>query len=230
MMQMTLEHGMSPLSPLAFVIYSNHLAIIESNYEESRRYVSLGLSLMKQYSCGANDGQIMFHATHTKLCVEPLQSAQEHFLDSMKVSLKSGATRCAMKCALFYSACTLYTGSKTLKEIIKFTEETLKQMKYHKTLLLYCNMLGLLRSTQRLIGESMIPRQIRDLRNAYGETLNEDDILQKVPATAAGMYFQRCYEAFMFREVDKARDFAEKFFELSCLSNSSVLRFYNRQL
>jgi predicted ATPase len=182
MMQMTREHGMSPLSPLVFVLYSNYLGIIESNYEEGRRYVSLGLSLMKQYSCGAHDGQIMFHATHTKLFVEPLQSAQEHFLDSMKVSLKSGATRYAMKCALFYGACTLYTGSKKLKEVVKFMEDTLKQMRYHKNLLLYCNMLGLLRTTQRLIGESMLP-QISDLRNAFGETLNEDDILQKVTAT-----------------------------------------------
>ncbi len=228
MIQITLKHGMSPLSPLAFVQYGNYNAFIRQNYEVGMHYVKLGLALMRQSPSRAHDCQIIFLSAYTRSHVEPMQSAIECFLDGFKAAMKSGATRNAMKCAYFYDTCCFWAG-KRLDEVAKSMEETMKQMRFHKNLVLISVMLPIVRLTLRLAGESGIPHQ-NSLMSVFGETHNEGDIADKVCSAMIAKQFIECYEAFVFREFDKARNCAEKYFSLQNLTVNAGSAMYHRIL
>mmetsp|Transcript_36584 Transcript_36584/g.74670 ORF Transcript_36584/g.74670 Transcript_36584/m.74670 type:complete len:82 (-) Transcript_36584:712-957(-) len=52
-------------------------------------------------SC-AHDGAVIFCTTNTKIFVEPMQSSIEFYLEGHKAAMRSGATRYAILCAMFY--------------------------------------------------------------------------------------------------------------------------------
>eukprot|EP00984_Skeletonema_dohrnii_P035503 scaffold35356_cov155-Skeletonema_dohrnii-CCMP3373.AAC.1 len=135
MIQITLKHGMSPLSPLAFVHYGNFVAIIRQNYEVGYHYVKLGLTLMKQSPSRAHDCQMIYNSAYTRMHVEPMQTSVEFFLDGFRAAMKSGDTRNAMKCAYFYDVACFWVGKK-LDELARSMKETVKQMRFHKNLVL----------------------------------------------------------------------------------------------
>ena len=64
-----------------------------------------------------------------------MQSAIELYLDGFEAAMKSGDTRFAMKCAHLYDVSCFWAG-KDLQKLAKSMEETIKQMRFHKNLLL----------------------------------------------------------------------------------------------
>ena len=228
MLQITLKHGMSPLSPQVFVQYGTYVALGRQHFELGSHYVRLGLSLAKQSPCSkAHDGQIKFQSAFTRMHFEPQQSAAEVFLEGFNASMRSGATRCAMKCAYIYHSSCLWNG-KNLNTIEKSMQESLKQMRFHKNLLLMTAMFPMFRFVMRMIGESAIPKQI-GLTCAFGETRNEQDVIEKIPPAMVTNHFFAMYEAYIFREFEKVRESAEKFNSLNSQTSQGII-LYNRVL
>jgi predicted ATPase len=116
------KHGMTPLSPVGFAQYGNYLALVRGEFEEGYRYVKLALSLMKQMPSRAHDGDIIYDSNHTKLVVEPMQSAVENYLEAFKAAMKNGATRNAMKCSFMYDIESFWSGKK-LDAIVEFMKK-----------------------------------------------------------------------------------------------------------
>lgn len=228
MIRLTLKHGMSPHSPLAFVQYGNFNALMYQNYEVGYHYVKLGLALMKQSSSRVQDCQVIFFSAYTRLHVEPLQAAVELFLDGFKAAMRSGATRDAMKCAYFYDICSFWAG-KRLNEVARSMEETIKQMRFHKHIVLISIMLPIVRTTLRMVGESAIPQQ-NNMTCVFGETHGEEDMTEKIPSAMITKNFIDCYEAFIFRQFGNVRDCAEKFFSLPSLTIHACRIMYPRVL
>jgi len=228
MIEISLNHGMSPLSPLAFVQYGNCNAIIGQNYEVGYHYVKLGLALMKQSPSRSHDCQIILHSAHTRMHVEPLQTACEIFLDGFKAAMKTGDSRYAMTCVHFYDGACFW-ASKKLDELVRSMEATLKQLRFHKNLLLISIMLPVVRSTLRMVGESVIPQQ-NSLTSVFGETHNEQDMAEKNQSVMITNQFTKFYEAFIFREFDKARDCANRFFSSLKMVKFSNVVFTHRVL
>lgn len=170
----------------------------------------------------------MFHSTYTRLHVEPMQTAVEFFRNGSLAAMKSGNTRYAMKCACFYDSCCFWAGKK-LEEVVKSMEETIKQMRFHKNLLLISFMLPIVRLSLRMIGESVIPQQI-GLTSAFGETHDEEDIADKIPTVMLTKHFNMLYEAYIFRDFEETRDCAEKYLSLQNLTMFSGAPMYNRIL
>lgn len=90
MIQISLTHGMSSLSPVGFAQYGNYLAFVRDEFEEGYRYVKFALSLMKKIPSRAHQGTTMLYSNHIKLYVEPMQSAVEFYLEAYKAAMKSG--------------------------------------------------------------------------------------------------------------------------------------------
>jgi predicted ATPase len=202
---------MTPLSPVGFAQYGNYLALVRGEFEEGYRYVKLALSLMKQMPSRAHDGDIIYDSNHTKLVVEPMQSAVENYLEAFKAAMKNGATRNAMKCSFMYDIESFWSGKK-LDAIVEFMKKTMKQMRYHKNVLMLEIILPLFRVALRLTGQTDTSQQSH-LTDVFGETRKEGDIAGKLTTLMLTVSFNGCYEALMFREFDKALDSAEKFFE-----------------
>ena len=223
MIQITLKHGMSPCSPLAFVQYGNCISLTTENYELGYHYVKLGLTLMKQSAFRVRDHETIFNSAYTRLHVEPMQSAIELFLDGGKTAMKSGDTRFAMQCAHLYDV-SCYWAGRNLDKLAKSMEETLKRMRFHKNLLLISLMLPIARLTLRMVGESAIPLQ-NNLTSAFGITHGEEELADNIPAVMRTKYFFACYEALIFRQFDKAKENAEKFYSFNALNTSGVVMY-----
>jgi len=214
MIEISLNHGMSPLSPLAFVQYGNYNVIVGHDFEKGfhfesgLRYVKLALALMKQSPTRAHDCQIIFNASYLRMHSEPMQTAGECFLDGFKAAMKSGDTRCAMKCAYFYDVFCFWAG-KNLDKLSRSLAETIKQMRFHKNLVMMSTTLPFLRLILRMVGEKVIP-QHNSLTSVFGENHEEEDIADKIPSAMMTKHLIECYEAFIFREFDKVRDSALK--------------------
>mmetsp|Transcript_36586 Transcript_36586/g.74679 ORF Transcript_36586/g.74679 Transcript_36586/m.74679 type:complete len:114 (-) Transcript_36586:712-1053(-) len=94
-------------------------------------------------SC-AHDGAVIFCTTNTKIFVEPMQSSIEFYLEGHKAAMRSGATRYAILCAMFYDISSFWAG-KNLKAVCYAMRETMKQVKFYNNLLLLTIMLPVFR-------------------------------------------------------------------------------------
>ena len=209
MIQISLTYGMSPLSPVGFARYGNYLALVRDEFEEGYRYVTFALSLMRIIPSRAHDGSIMFDSNHTKLYVEPMQSAVEFYLGAYRASMKSGdPSAIAIACSFVYDSIGFWSG-KELNAVVVSMKETMKESKYHKNLVLLTLALPMFQMALRLMGQSDTPQS-----DPLGETSKEGDITGKHATLLHTMFFVRLSEALIFREFDQAREATEKYFSV----------------
>ena len=210
MIEISLKHGMGPLSPIAFALYSNYLALIDNEYEVSRRYVKFALSLTKKSR--ARIGDVMYYCNHSRLVTEPIQSAIELYLETYKVAMKSGATKYAIASCYVNTIYSFWTGKK-LDAVVQSMTETMALMKYHKHMLMVTLLLPLFRTALRLIGESDMAHQ-SGVTDIFGET-NKEEECKKLPSHKVAIALSAIYEALVFRDLEKTTEFVEQMFEMN---------------
>jgi hypothetical protein len=217
-------HGMSPLSPIGFVQYGNYLALCRGDFEDGYRYVKFALALMKSMSSRAHDGEIIWYSTHTRLYFEPMQSAVELYLDGHMAALKSGATRYALFGLYFHINFSFWSGKK-LDVVVNSMKQAIKQTKYHRNLMMLELMLPLFRVCTRMMDQS-VDLEHSDLTNVFGEAHKQGNIARKLPSHLLTTYFNCYYEGLIFRDLVRAKDYAEKYLtiqrELSSSTNSMM--------
>jgi len=216
MVQTSLTYGMSPLAGVGFALYGNYLALARGEVAEGYRYVKLALSLMKRIPSIAHDSEIMYYSAHTKLRVEPMQSAIESYNDIYKVAMASGAARFAFGCSFMYDYCRFWSGKK-LDVVMKSMKETMKQMVFYKNFVMLALEEPVFRLSLRLTGQSD-EHQHGDLTNVFGEFYREGGASTKLPMVMLTICFVQFYEGLVFREVDKARDSVQKYISIQDLS------------
>ncbi|KAK1741224.1 putative AAA ATPase [Skeletonema marinoi] len=221
MVQTSLTYGMSPLSGVGFALFGNYLALAKGEVEEGYRYVKIALSLMKRMPSIAHDSEIMYYSTHTKLRVEPIQSAIEHYAIAHTAAMASGAVRFAFGCAFVYDNSSFWAGKK-LDLVVNSMKETMKQMIFYKNLVMIGLLRPICRLSLRLTGQSDV-HQRDDLTNIFGETYNEEEgIFSKLPMVMLTECFAKFSEGLIFREVDKARDSIQQYLSIQSLTTVNM--------
>lgn len=209
MIEISLKYGMGPLSPIAFAQYSNYLALVEKEYEVSRRYVKFALSLTKKSR--ARIGDVMYYCNHSRLVTEPIQSTIELYLESYKVTMKSGATKYAIASCYVNNMYSFWTGKK-LDAVVQLMTETMALMKYYKHMVMVTLLLPLFRVALRLKGESDMAQQ-SGVTDIFGETLKEEEY--KLPSHKVAIALSNIYEALVFRDLEKTTESLEQMFEIN---------------
>mmetsp|Transcript_8460 Transcript_8460/g.13198 ORF Transcript_8460/g.13198 Transcript_8460/m.13198 type:complete len:315 (-) Transcript_8460:2326-3270(-) len=171
---------------------------------------------MKRIPSIAHDSEIMYYSAHTKLRVEPMQSAIESYNDIYKVAMASGAARFAFGCSFMYDYCRFWSGKK-LDVVMKSMKETMKQMVFYKNFVMLALEEPVFRLSLRLTGQSD-EHQHGDLTNVFGEFYREGGASTKLPMVMLTICFVQFYEGLVFREVDKARDSVQKYISIQDLS------------
>jgi len=208
--QMSLTYGMSSYSPSAFAQYGNYLALIGDDFGEGCRYVKFALSLMKKVPSRAHDGITMFYSNHTKLHVEPMQSSIECYVDARKACLKSGIPF-ALSCSYTYNNLCLWSG-KELNAVVVSMSDMIRESKYLKNFAILTIVLPMFRFAMRLMGQS----------DASAPQQDEGGNAGKYGFHLHDMFFTKLSEAYIFRELNKARDAAEKYFSIYCTQTNTM--------
>ena len=214
MIQISLKHGMTSLSPIGFAQYGNYLALVREEFEEGYRYAKFALSLMKQIPSRAHDGGVIYYSTHTKLAIEPMQSAVESYLDAYKAAMKSGATKYAIASCYLYDSFRFWLG-KRLDVVVESMNTTLKHMKYHKNMLTRSLLLPTCRVALRLMGHN-------NMDVVFDKNCEEEDVTGKITSVSDVASFAKLYESLLFREFDKAKKYVEMMFETQSLSGFNM--------
>lgn len=219
MIQISLKHGMTALSPIGFAQYGNYLALIREEFEEGYRYVKFALTLMKQIPSRSHDGDVIYYSNHTKLVVEPMQRAVKNYLDAHEAAMRSGATKYAIASSYLYDSFSFWSG-KRLDEVVESMKTTMKQMKYHKNMLTRALLLPTNRVALRLMGNNDTYQS--GLNDIFDENREEGNVTGKITSVTVVTDNAKLYESLIFREFDEAKNCVEKMLESQSLSGFNM--------
>jgi hypothetical protein len=87
--QLSLSHGMSPVSPIGFVHLGSSMAKL-GDIRGGYHYVKLALSLLDNVGSRESAGEVICIGTQVRLYVEPLQAALEYHNEGYAAAMASG--------------------------------------------------------------------------------------------------------------------------------------------
>ncbi len=201
--QLSLLHGMSSVSPIGFVYFGSMIAKLV-DIRGGYRYVKLALSLLDKVGSRESAGEVICVATHVRTYVEPLQSSLEYFSDGYTAAMTSGDVSIAMlsraqsDCTSFFSGAKLQTMREKYAKTIEMLEET-KQLAF-LVIQQQCQ-----RSIIRLVG----------LEEKQKYVIEEQNLIARNNSVLRSYCFQKAYISFIFRSYDDTKIAVEKYFACS---------------
>ena len=205
--QLSLEHGMSPVSPIGFVHLGSYIAKL-GDISEGYHYVKLARSLLDKNGYRESSGEVIFIGTHVRAYVEPLQATLEYHNEGYVAAMASGdIMQAALNISLgnrlfFFSGVNLQTVRGKMADSVNFMQE-------RKMLIFMIHLQYLQHTVFELIGTDEKPKY---------DSPEEKNILATNPNVMTTYYFHGAYTSFVFRFYDDDKLNAEKY--LDCIVNT----------
>ena len=198
--QLSLTHGMSPVSPTGFAYFGSYLAKQE-NINEGYHYVKLALSLLDRVGSRENAGEVILVCTQVKLYVEPLQATLEHHKQGYAAAMASGDSNLAIVNLFAFNAAKLFAGVN-LQRMQELYADSIKFSEERKQLIVAVSSKLMQRTVTKLIGAGEEPEYSSE----------EQDILASNSNVLRSQHYQTAYVNFIFRSYDDTVENMEKYF------------------
>ncbi|KAL3799122.1 hypothetical protein HJC23_002250 [Cyclotella cryptica] len=210
MIKLTISHGMSPVSPIAFAYFGGLVANL-GNIRGGHRFTRLAKLLLEAMGSTEIAGEVIWLTTEIQCFVEPMQTANEYRIQGQTTAMLAGDIHWAMFNRLSYCIGLLWAGLKlpTVKEAF-FKVSRFMREQGHLTTLYY--MLSVQRSILTLIGDE------NDRSEIDSDQLTKEVLENKNRQQLTVFYFQSMYMSFMMGLYDKMKEYAKKYFEFSIKS------------
>jgi len=206
--QLSLDHGMNPASPLGFVHFASYAAKL-GDISGGYNYVKLACSLLEKLGSRENAGEVILIRTQVVSYIEPLQATLEYHDEGYAAAIASGdiiqaaANMYSGHISNFYSGVKLQTTREKGDEVINFIRG--------KNMVMFLREIQLIQhSVLKLIG-------IDD--DSKCSSAEENILASKNSGLKLTHCFQKSYISFMFRLYDDTKGYAEKF--LGCSASSA---------
>ena len=201
--QLSLSHGLSPLSPTGFVYFGSFIAKL-GDISGGYHYVRLALSLLDKVGSRESAAEVICIGTQVRTYVEPIQAALEYHNDGYAAAMVSGDINMATMNKILFCGCSLFAclNLQTMREKIVETQEMMAERKQD---IHFIQMQPLKRSVFMLVG--------------IGEETKAKHVLQEQNFHATNksvlrsFCFHKVYISFLFRCHDDAKKYAEKYFD-----------------
>ena len=205
--QLSLLHGMSPVSPIGFVHLGSYKAKL-GDINEGYHYEKLARSLIDKVGSRESAGEVIAFGAPIRQYVEPLQATLEYHNEGYAAAMASGDIMQAAvnilcgNALFFFAGVNLQTARDKCAESINFMHERKMLIfgmtaKYHQ------------HSLFKLIGIDEKPKDV---------SAEEAKILATNSSVKLTYNYQKAYISFMFRLYDDSKDYAEKY--LDCIGNT----------
>eukprot|EP00986_Skeletonema_menzelii_P007042 scaffold2704_cov162-Skeletonema_menzelii.AAC.2 len=213
--QLSLLHGMNPVSPIGFVHLGSYIAKL-GDVSEGYRYVKLARLLLDKLDPRerAAEGEVICFGTQVRTYVEPLQSTLEYHYEGYAAAMSSGDIMQAALNNLFGTGMCSFAGVN-LQTAYEKCAESVNFMHERKVLIFMMQLQCIQRSVFKLIGTDEKPKY---------ESAEGENILATNNRVMTSDYFQRAYTSFMFRLYDDAKHYTEKY--LNCIVNTWANLFF----
>ncbi|KAK1739316.1 putative AAA ATPase [Skeletonema marinoi] len=205
--QLSLSHGMSPVSPIGFVHLGSYIAKL-GDINEGYHYVKLARSLVDNVGSRESAGEVICFGTPVRAYAEPLQATFEYHDEGYAAALASGdiiqaALNISLKILnMFFAGVNLQTTREKCAEAVNFLDE-------RKMVIFMMNQQCLQKFVLKLIGTDEMPKYT---------SAEEENILATNNSVRTSNYFQGAFTSFMFRSYDDSKHYAEKY--LDCIGNT----------
>ncbi len=196
--QLSLAHGMSPVSAVGLAYYGSYLAK-QGNISEGYHYVKLALSLRDKV--GSRGGLVIFICTHVRLYVEPLQAGLEHFREGYAAAMASGDNNLAIINLYNLNLCKLFAGDN-LRGMHESIVDAIQFAKEKKLLIFMVHLQQIQRTLSKLVGRG----------EEFEYSQEGRDILASNSSVSRSDYYQLAYISFIFRLYDDTVEMIEKYF------------------
>eukprot|EP00984_Skeletonema_dohrnii_P018848 scaffold8915_cov95-Skeletonema_dohrnii-CCMP3373.AAC.1 len=200
--ELSLTHGMSPVSPLGFGYYGSYLAK-QGNINDGYHYVKLALSLLDKVGSRDSAGDMIALCTQVKTYVEPLQAALEYHHEGYAAAMASGDSSQAVINTLLNCIGSFFAGTN-LQRMQDLFADTVKLCEERKQLNYKLQAQQVQRSLSKLIGTGEEPKH-----SSEGQ-----DILASNSSVLRSYHYQTAYVSFIFRSYDDTIEHIEKYFAL----------------
>ena len=198
--QLSLTHGMSPVSPLGFAYYGSHLAK-SWNISEGYHYVKLAVSLLDRVGTRENAGEVIFVCTQVRLYVEPLQATLEYHHQGYAAAMASGDSNLAAANLFAFNASKFFAGAN-LQRMQEKNANSIQFSEERKQLIVAVQSKLVQRTVSKLIGTGEEP-----------EYSSEGwDILASNGSVSRSHHYQTAYLSFIFRSREDTIENIEKYF------------------
>jgi hypothetical protein len=150
MIKLTISHGMSPVSPIAFAYFGGLVANL-GNVRGGHRFARLAKVLLGEMGSSEIAGEVIWLTTEIQCFVEPMQTANEYRIHGQTTAMLAGDIHWAMFNRLSYCIGLLWAGLKlpTVADAFVKVSRFMREQG-HLTTLYY--MLCVKRSISTLIG------------------------------------------------------------------------------
>jgi hypothetical protein len=205
--QLTLDHGMSPVSPIGFVHLGSYIAKL-GDIRGGYNYVNLALALLDKVGSRESAGEVICVGTQVRAYVEPLQASLKYYNEGYAAAMASGDTIQAGVNLIFSCGSSFYAGVnlKTMRakciEVMKFLEE--RQLVIFMIQTQYVQ-----HSVFKLVGTDEEPKC---------DPAEEQNILATNNSVRRTYYFHKAFISFLFRSNDGTKVNTEKY--LACVCNT----------
>ena len=198
--ELSLTHGMSPVSPIGFAYYGSYLAK-QGNINEGYHYVKLALSLLDKVGSRENAGEVILVCTQVKSYVEPLQAALEYHREGYSAAMASGDSTQAVINMLALNASSFFAGAN-LQRIQEQCDNNIQMCEERKQLIFMVQAQQVQRTLSKLIGTGEEPKYSSEGR----------DILASNSSVLRSYHYQTAYVSFIFRSYDDTIENIQKYF------------------
>ena len=211
--QLSLLHGMSPVSPIGFVHLGSYIAKF-GDISGGYHYVKLARSLLDKVGSRESAAEVICIGTQIVAYVEPVQAALEYHDDGYAAAMAYGdviqaAVNSILNCTMSSIAgVNLQTTHEKCTKAIKFMED--KKLVIFMTQLQYIQ-----HSVFKLIGTDEEPKFVSEGQN----------ILATNNSVKTTYYFQKTYIGFIFRSYDGTKENIGKY--LACIGNTWANLFFH---
>jgi len=205
--QLSLHHGMSPVSPIGFVHFGSCVAKL-GDISGGYHYVKLALSLLDEVGSRESAGEVISFGAQVRAYVEPLQAALEYQHEGYAAAMASGDVFLAAGNSMTYCSNSFFAGVNLQTMRAKYAD-AIKFMEERKIVVFKVQMQYNQHTIFKLIGTDEEPKYV---------SAEEQSILATNNGVRTSYYFYKAFTSFMFRLEDDTKENTEKY--LACIDNS----------
>lgn len=214
MVQLTIAHGMSPMSPIGLT-YFGQLTARLGDIKEGCRYVKIAMALLDRIGSKEVAGEVIAVGTQIMSFVDPVQATLEFHVQGQASAMSTGNIHAALLNCALHVATSFWAGTK-LPVCKKLFDNACRIMREHGHLTFLSHIINMEKYFLLLMNTEGNTDQTSSFSAAEMQAARD---LQEVnPSVGLSAYLQKMYLSFMVREYEHTKALAEKYFDFNVLS------------
>ena len=216
MVQLSIAHGMSPVSPIGFVFFGQLLARL-GYIQDGCHYVKIARKMLDRFGTKDIAGEVFAISTQIMCFVQPVQATLESHVQGHTIAMAAGDTHGALVNSALFPSTSFWAGTK-LHVCKERFDHACRLMEERGNLTLLAHTIQMKKWFNQLMG--LDEESTKPAADSARSNLDQaaQDLQKTNPHASYTFYYQNMYITFVLRDYDQMKAFAEKYFAFNLRS------------